>query len=140
MFQYKEKIPKLSEIKFRTDRKGNVIQSPVDKLMEQPFMHGENGFNRSAIGAFIHAENESLRASIAANLQEKPYSSLPSELTNEQAAQMVIPRSISSFSAFSAHNEHIAELLDSWRAQAAAPIEKETKEVEISADPKEVEA
>lgn len=65
------KVKELRPISPKLDKNGRVKRvSSVDQFDAQDFMLGENGFKRSDISAYFHAEDQRLRDAILARMQE----------------------------------------------------------------------
>ena len=79
------------------DEVGNPKDSkPVDQFFSQEFNRAENGFPRSDVECFLHAESEELKAQIASRMQEIVSKYSNQELSDETLAKMVIPRWVQS--------------------------------------------
>lgn len=86
-----------------------VGAQPVDQFDAQPFMMGENGFRRSDIAILVNAESDDLKRAVAARLSEVQSDFPDQSLSDEQLAQLTIPRNVQSSSMFrdwSAQLEH----------------------------------
>ena len=96
MYQYN--VCSLPEIKIEYDEVGRVVGDP---LIDQSFSHesnrAENGFPRSDISAFMHAESEELRRQLASKLEVFNRSNPNSGLSDEELLRTLIPRNVQSF-------------------------------------------
>lgn len=72
----------------------------VDQFDSQPFMMAENGFRRSDIAILMSAQSDDLKRAVAARLQEVQASYPDQSLSDEQLAQLAIPRYVQSSSDF----------------------------------------
>ena len=64
-------IKQVPAIEAKLNKDGRVARvSSVDQFDGQDFMMGENGFKRSDISAYMHAESQKLKDSILARMQE----------------------------------------------------------------------
>lgn len=68
----------------------------VDQFYSQDFNRGENGFARSDIEAFIHAESDELKQVIAQRLYEVKSQYPDQNLSNEDMIKMCVPRNVQS--------------------------------------------
>lgn len=65
------KVKKCPDIQPRLNKDGRVERvSAVDQFDGKEFMLGDNGFKRSDISAYIHADSEKLRQAILERMQE----------------------------------------------------------------------
>ena len=93
----------------------NEIGRPVDEIVvdqfySQDFNLAENGFARSDISAFVHAESEDLKMQIASRLVEVKARYADSNLTDEQIAMLAIPRYVQSDHDFREWSASLGEL------------------------------
>ena len=68
----------------------------VDQFYSQEFNRAENGFPRSDIECFLHAESEELKAQIACRMMEIKAKYPDQNLSDETLASMVVPRYVQS--------------------------------------------
>lgn len=94
----------------------------VDQFYSQDFNRGENGFARSDIESFIHAESDELRQVIAQRLYEVKSQYPDQNLSDEDLLKMVVPRNVQSFHDFrewnaSIRNDGFEKSVNAWREQ-----------------------
>lgn len=94
----------------------------VDQFYSQDFNRGENGFARSDIESFIHAESDELRQVIAQRLYEVKSQYPDQSLSDEDLIKMVVPRNVQSFHDFrewsaSIRNDGFEKSVNAWREQ-----------------------
>lgn len=84
------------------DELGHTLQ-PIcgydkdSQFYSQDFNRAENGFARSDISAYIHAESDELKTVIAQRLNEIKDSYPDQNLSDEQLIQLCIPRNVQSY-------------------------------------------
>lgn len=69
----------------------------VDQFYSQEFNRAENGFARSDISAFIHAESDEFKTVIAQRLNEVKAQYPDQNLSDEQLINLCVPRNVQSY-------------------------------------------
>lgn len=107
----------------------------VDQFDAQPFMRGENGFNRNVISQIMAAESEDLRAMLLQRINSDPagYAGYPKDTPAELVVDATMPRYVQTASScrdwISSHDKTIAKYADDLQKQYDDIKNREAKEV-----------
>lgn len=88
------KTKDVPSIEAKLNKDGRVARvSAVDQFDGQDFMMGENGFKRSDISAYMHAESQKLKDAILARMQEVDLpEGYPADTPVSEIINQIIPK------------------------------------------------
>lgn len=142
MFRYKDGY-KVNPIKADYDKNGNMIEpSPVDQFDAQPFMMGENGFQRHPMSVITKMEESDLRQALLDRLTEMEQSKgFDPDTPVQDILSQIIPRYVqtaSSMRDYVGAMEHgtIADFTKKLREQEVKEPIAEVKEPAPSVESK----
>lgn len=107
----------------------------VDQFDAQPFMRGENGFNRNVISQIMAAESEDLRAMLLQRINSEPagYAGYPKDTPADIVIDAIMPRCVQTASScrdwISSHDKSIAKYTDDLQKQYDDIKKREENEV-----------
>lgn len=88
------KTKEVPSIEAKLNKDGRVARvSAVDQFDGQDFMMGENGFKRSDISAYMHAESQKLKDAILARMQEVDLpAGYPADTPVSEIINQIVPK------------------------------------------------
>lgn len=132
MFRYKDGF-KVPTIEPQKDKNGNVIDpSPVDQFDAQPFIMGENGFQRHPMSVITKMEESDLRTMLLDRLQEMSQTKgFDPDTPVHDILEQIIPRYVQTAAS-------LRDYVGSMEKGSIADFTKKLKEQEVKEQPKEV--
>ena len=123
------------------DLSKKVVDIPiqvVDQFDAQPFMRGENGFNRNIVSQILAAESQELREMLLSRIgKDQDYGGFPKDTPADYVLDNTMPRNCQSTSScrdwVSSHDKTIAKYADDLQKQY------EEQQKKLNPDPPKVD-